>query len=243
MRGLGREGRHFGDFVKVFARRFPGARVVVLDLPGVASAADHVAPLGVEAMVRDLRERFLALDLPGPRGLLGISLGGMCALEWVSRHPTDFEATLVGCASAANLSAPFHRLMPRNLGHLRRAARAKSSVERELALLPMSSTQHAGNRALAEEWAAYAEESPIPPSVVARQLGAGLRFRAPKTLPVPALFAVGARDRFVSPRCSERLAAHYRAPLAIHPEAGHDLSLDAPEWLADRAAALWKDLP
>ena len=38
-------------------------------------------------------------------------------------------------------------------------------------------------------------------------------------------------DRLVSPRCSQRLAAAWKVPLALHPSAGHDLPLDDPDWL------------
>ena len=48
------------------------------------------------------------------------------------------------------------------------------------------------------------------------------------------MLVIGAAgDRLVDPRCSEALAQRWSARLAVHPDGGHDLSLDDPAWLAD----------
>ena len=47
----------------------------------------------------------------------------------------------------------------------------------------------------------------------------------------------GAGDRLVDPRCSDRIAAAFGLPLHRHPRAGHDLPLDAPDWVAAEVAA------
>jgi pimeloyl-ACP methyl ester carboxylesterase len=50
------------------------------------------------------------------------------------------------------------------------------------------------------------------------------------TAPVLVLHSAG--DRMVAPSCSKRIAAALRARLAVHPSAGHDLTLDDPAWCA-----------
>jgi len=42
----------------------------------------------------------------------------------------------------------------------------------------------------------------------------------------------GAGDRLVDPRCSLAIARRWHCPLALHPEAGHDLPLDDGAWVA-----------
>jgi pimeloyl-ACP methyl ester carboxylesterase len=71
-----------------------------------------------------------------------------------------------------------------------------------------------------------------------RQLAAAARYRAPSHVPsVPVLLLAGARDRLVDPRCSEALARHWNAPIAVHPAAGHDLALDDGAWVAAQVKA------
>jgi pimeloyl-ACP methyl ester carboxylesterase len=241
LRGLSREKRQWGRFPEVFEARIPGARTHRLDLPGVGAARGRPAPATVEAMVEDLRARFRPLRQAAPPagrwGLLGVSLGGMVTLAWLAAHPEDFAAGVVVNSSAGNLSLPQDRLRLENLPGLLRAARAQDPVARELELLRLTTARHGENRDIAAEWAAYLAERPLERRVLIRQLVAGMRFRAPMRVPAPVLVVSGARDRFVSPRCSDRLAARYGAPHERHPDAGHDLPLDEPEWLSDRLAA------
>ena len=239
LRGLSREKRQWGAFPEVFEARLRGVRAHRLDLPGVGTARGRYAPATVAEIVRDLRERWLPLRdaFPGPWGLLGVSLGGMVTLEWTRSHPSDFRGGVVVNSSAGNLSPPQERLLLSNVPALLRAARARDPVQRELILLGMTTSSHGDNRTIAARWAAYLDEHPLERGVLIRQLVAGMRFRAPRQLGVPTLFVSGARDCFVSPRCTERLAERYRAPHDRHPEAGHDLPLDSPEWLTDRTQA------
>ena len=48
---------------------------------------------------------------------------------------------------------------------------------------------------------------------------------------VPILLLASLGDRLVSPRCSERIARAWNAPLRMRPDAGHDLPLDDPDWV------------
>lgn len=235
LRGLTREKRQWGAFPSVL-RQKSGDKVEVrrLDLPGIASASDRPAPLSVAAMVEDLNERFEPerAETPGPWGLLGVSLGGMVTLEWTRAHPELFSAAVVVNSSSGNTAGLFRRLRPANLTTLMRAARAQGA-ERELVVLGMNTTRHGDDRALAEEWAGYRAEAPVTPKVLLGQLVAGLRYWAPRRLTVPTLFVSGRADRFVDPICTRRLARRFRARHLEHPDAGHDLPLDEPEWLAE----------
>jgi len=51
-----------------------------------------------------------------------------------------------------------------------------------------------------------------------------------------------ARDALVDARCSQALARAWGVPLAIHPDAGHDLPLDAGPWVVERVRA-WAAAP
>jgi pimeloyl-ACP methyl ester carboxylesterase len=76
-----------------------------------------------------------------------------------------------------------------------------------------------------------------------RQLWAAARFSTPRAAPqLPLLVLASAADGLVDPRCSQRLAQAWGAPMRTHPTAGHDLPLDAGAWVACEVAA-WLDAP
>ena len=237
LRGLSREKRQWGSFPELLEQSRPSMKVLRLDLPGIASARDRMAPFSVKKMVDDLRarlmteERVLDPSFSGRWGVLGVSLGGMVALDWSYRYPHDFGAAVVVNSSAGNLTLPQLRLRPKNIPTLIKAARTPDLVERELIVLRMNTTHHGENREIAKRWAHYRQQAPVARSTLLRQLIAGFRFQCPPSVRTPTLLVSGAKDRFVSPLCTKRLAERLSVPHVQHPTAGHDLPLDAPEWL------------
>lgn len=239
LRGLAREQRHWGGFPEALAARRGGGKVHCLDLPGMGTEHARAGRAEMDGIVSDLRRRWLELRTghPGRWRLCGISLGGMAALRWVATHPEDFTAVVVINSSAGDLSPPWHRMVPAAVGQVMRALVERDPVARERRVLAATTRIRRDLDPVAAAYARFQEESPVTRPAVLLQLLAAARFRAPRTLALPSLFVVGARDPLTNPECSRRLAARYHAPLAIHPEAGHDLSLDDPEWLAERVAA------
>ncbi|MGF1509889.1 MAG: alpha/beta fold hydrolase [Myxococcota bacterium] len=234
LRGLAREQGHWERFPKLLMDRTKEP-VVLLDLPGVGLARDRDAPRTIKDTVFDLRRRWLELP-ERPDRILGLSMGGMVALDWASRFDQDWKTVLAVNASAQEAGLPTRRLRLRGLARLARASLAKDPVERELAVLRVTSHRRAGDRALAARWAGVARERPLRPDVVMAQLMASARFRCPQRRPTSVTVVAGLRDQLVHPKCSRQLAETLSAPLEEHPDAGHDLPLDQPEWMADRAA-------
>lgn len=227
LRGLAREQRHWADFPADLAAA-TGGTVERLDFPGFGTERERASPRELKPIVFDLRRRWLNLD-PRPDRVLGLSMGGMAALEWASRFPDDFEHIVTVNASSADTRTD-RRFRPRAALRLARGATRRDPVRRELDVLRATSTRHRGDLELARRWSAL--PPPRPENVLA-QLWAASRFVTPRTLATPTLVVAGARDRLVDPRCSERMARRLQAPLHIHPDAGHDLPLDAPEWLVE----------
>lgn len=208
--------------------------MVTLDLPGVGTERHRPSPWSVPAIVEDLRAR---LPRDGvPMGIYAQSLGGMIALEWVSRHPDDFAQVVVCNTSARDLSSLAHRLSWFGRRTMVEALVARTALAREQLTLKLVANSVAG-RAHAEEFAAVAVAEPVGYSVLLRQLVAAARHRAPPRVPVPLLVLASESDRMVSPACSAAIAERYSAPLAIHPGGGHDLPLDDAEWVADQIVA------
>ena len=59
-------------------------------------------------------------------------------------------------------------------------------------------------------------------------------WRPPPASKVPLLVLCSDTDRLVQASCSHAIAQHYGGTLACHPTAGHDITCDAPEWVADQ---------
>ena len=233
LRGLSREAGHWGDFVPAFARAFPSADVVALDLPGAGLRRDERWPGSVAAAAAAVRDA--ALRAPaGRRFVFGVSLGGMLTMEWAARFPGELAGVVIGASSARDLS-PFWKRMrpiawkPILLGSLERdVARREAAIVRTIC-------NHADHwDTTTSAWASLARERPLHHATARGQILSAIRWRAPSALPVPALFLTGERDRMVHADCTRALARRYRAPVAFHPTAGHDLTTDAGDWVIDQ---------
>jgi pimeloyl-ACP methyl ester carboxylesterase len=245
LRGLAREQRHWGSFPAEFSRLVPGARTHTLDLPGAGTQHRHRCPSEMSALVEDVRRRFIPLaeEHRGPWGILGISLGAMVALEWTARHPTDFARAVVANTSVRSLSPPWERMRPRALRHVLAALLERDPERRELRILGATTLLHRDLDATAKRWASYATDQPMRRAAVVSQLLAAMRFAGPERIDVPLLVLGAANDPLTHPRCPERIAARLGAPFALHPTAGHDLSLDDGPWIAEQVRAWIEAVP
>lgn len=252
LRGLVREQRHWLDFPERFASSVRGpddgpTETVLLDLPGFGTENDRPVPPTVAGFVDDLRARLRRVVPAGePCGIFAVSLGGMVALEWLARHPEDFVAGVVVNSSLGDLSRPWHRMRlavwPRVFVAPLLATRA-----RERMLLGMTRQQGDLDRD-AERYAAIAAATRPRRASALGQLRAAMRMRCPERVDVPTLVLTSRGDRLVSWRCSERIAHQLGLPLVVHEgqgaaAAGHDLPLDAPDWVCARVTEWLATLP
>lgn len=235
LRGLAREKRHWGAFPDRFAAGL-GVATTCLDLPGMGTEVDAEVPTTISGITDHVRDRWLASRAAGegPAGLFAVSLGGMLLMDWCTRYPGDFERAVIVCSSAGNLSPVHHRLKPGKVPTLVGAIFEKDPLVRETAVLSMVTNLQPDLPSLARAWAGYAQTVQPKRKAIVRQLWAATKFRAPAKIDVP-LLALGSRaDRFVDPRCTERLVSHFGLPARWHDTAGHDLPADAPDWVIDQ---------
>ena len=231
LRGWAREARHWGRFPAQLAAALGDARIVAADLPGNGQLSRRRSPLRIEQVAEQVRHE---LGLSGPLYLLGISMGAMVAIEWARRHAGEIAGCVLLNTSVRPFSALHERLRPRTYLALARLALFEWNVaRREAAILRLTSSSSPSG-ALVSEWARYAEEEPVTRANVLRQLVAASRYRAPVSPPAPTLVLASRCDRLVDVRCSRALAERWRAPIAVHESAGHDLALDDPGWVAAR---------
>jgi len=239
IRGLAREAGHWRDFDRALLSRFPSACVERHDLPGNGDQRLRSTPLRIDAIAEDLRARVNQAGAPAPI-LIAVSLGAMACIAWLQRWPDDPVRGLVAInTSVGGLCRPWQRIQPRGLMHVLHAIATADPLARERRILALTSSRFGQDLGLARAHAAIHEQRPIARLSVARQLIAAAAFRASGPLPgsTPMLLLESAGDRLVDPICSQRIAASFAAHREVHPSAGHDLSLDDPQWAAARIAA------
>ncbi len=243
LRGLSRDSRHWGEFPSILEEHLTNSKAFVMDLPGFGTERHRISPLSVKRIANDTRRRWLELKNKhgGTWSILSISFGGMVTMDWVHRFPLDFQNAVIINTSSRDTASPLRRLQPRGLKGFIKVGLAKTNSEREGEILSFNcNTAPYKDPQLHDRWSKWADEQPNPISNSIIQLQAGIRFKAPKQLPIRTLFISSQSDRLTHPKCSWELARRYKAPLIFHDVAGHDIPLDAPDWLADQIGR-WLD--
>jgi pimeloyl-ACP methyl ester carboxylesterase len=238
LRGLVRERRHWGAFPAQLQAALPGSVIVTPDMPGNGSRCHETSPATIDGMVAALRADVQARGIRGPVCVLALSLGAMVATQWRARYPDEIARCVLINTSMRPFSPFYQRLRWRNYPAIVRELVWGDAASREALVLRLTSARHGADAALRRQWQAWQQQCPVTRTNALRQLLAASRYRAPEMgNGGPLLVLNGAADRLVDPRCSQRLAQAWQAPLRTHPEAGHDLPLDEGEWVARQVAA------
>lgn len=225
--GLGRTSIYWEDFPERLKQADPEAEIVCLDLPDIFN--------DIRSMTENLRKRWAAKKKPGPTILISISLGGVVALDWAHRYPEDFERVVAINTSVREINSsldrvPWLRLLPL-LFHLTSRPERREKYLLELTVndpeiretyLQIRQARAVGRRGV--KWKS-----------LWRQLRAAATFEPPTNHKNPRLiFLCGAHDRLVDARCSTQLATYYDGRQDVHPTGGHELHLEAPDWILER---------
>jgi len=233
LRGLTRESAHWGDFVPQLQAAFPDAKLTELDLPGAGPYFQETSPNSVKGILEKVRAQALEQGALGKSAtLIAISLGGMVGWEWLLRYPEDFGSAVLINTSLGGLSPFYRRLRWQCYGKLFAAAGNRAIEAREPALLKLLSNREENYRQTAAEWIAIQKARPVSGKNAYRQLYAAATYRPGGAKPKPPVLLLNSLgDRLVSPDCSTAIAQKWQLELHTHPWGGHDLTLDASEWV------------
>ncbi|WP_157670045.1 alpha/beta fold hydrolase [Chitinibacter sp. GC72] len=232
LRGLMRETRHWGDFPQQLQTRFPDDQVICLEWPGNGLLYRQKSLNSIKEMAGYCKQSLIQQGASQPYHVIAISMGAMAALEWVRLRPADVAScTLINTSLAA--FNPAHQRLRAHNWHRLLALALLGPIERERVIFDLCSNQR--DTAALRAWQQYAKECPVYFTNVLRQLWAASQYRGDRyPPPIPTLLLNSTQDRLVDPACSASIALAWQCPLKTHPYAGHDLPLDAPDWVLDQ---------
>ncbi len=229
IRGLLRDARHWGDFTDALQQRFPHSLISTPDVPGNGRLCHAVSPTTIAAMTDALRGQIMASY---PLTLIGLSMGGMIAIDWMCRYPNEVEAAVLINTSVKPLSPFYQRLHWMAYPRLLRVI-VHTPAEREADILNLTSNYHQHDGQLLRNWQSWQRQCPVSTVSAKNQFLAAVKFSLPVNKPRQSILVVtSTADRLVDYHCSLKLSQAWQTDYLQHDTAGHDLPLDEPEWLA-----------
>lgn len=236
LRGLAREAAHWLTFPEQLQRALGSDyEIHCIDFPGCGKYYQQTALHSVAAMTDHARAKIVSiLDSGEPVFIIGISMGGMVALEWAQRFPQEIQG-LVLINSSSGDQPIFWRVLPGALPDIFLAL-ILPCRQREARVLRRISNLTTKYREHFQHWLAIQQQRPITRTTIINMLRAAALFRPKATCVADGVVLASDTDRLVSVRASEDIAKRFNWPLVRHPNAGHDLPMDAPDWVVDQIA-------
>ena len=162
--------------------------------------------------------------------LIAISMGGMIAIDWMTRYPDEVSAAVLINTSARPLSPFYHRMRWRIYPCVVKMIMS-TDLNRETDILELTSNRFDRDSHVLKFWQQWQQQNPVSIVSIGNQLLAAVRFSITSQPRQPVLIVTSLADRLVDYRCSRKLAQTWYADYVEHERAGHDLPLDEPEWL------------
>ncbi len=236
LRGLAREAAHWLDFpAQLQLTLGDNCQVHLIDFPGCGKYYRQYALTSVTDMTDHARTEIAITEILARNEsvyVVGISMGGMVALDWAQRFPSELNGLVLINSSAGD--HPFWwRLRPGAWLTMISALLSDSNV-REAKVLKIVSNNTADYAQHLNEWLSIQQQRPVTRTTIMTMLRAAAQFRPRPTCAVDGLVLASKEDRMVSVRASDSLARRFNWPIQQHTTAGHDLPMDDARWVADK---------
>lgn len=226
IRGLMRESRHWDIFPTILQQQFRDATILTPDIPGNGQLCHQTTPSSIQEITNQLRHQ---IKIDEPTVLAGISMGGMIAIDWATRFPDEINSAVLINTSARPLSAFYQRLRWQIYPEIIKML-ILDPYAREKKILELTSNHHRDHASLLTSWHTWQQQFHVTAGNAGRQLLASSRFTIQDKPPQPLLIITSSADRVVDYHCSLALSQRWQTAYAQHDSAGHDLTLDDPDW-------------
>lgn len=240
LRGLGRDKRHWTPFFSEFKQYVNEEHIISIDLPGNGDFHKLNSPTKPEAYLEHVRhllnEYKVQNQIPLTRkvNLVAISFGGMIAMQWLKQCPNELDKVWLINTSMKPWSTMTQRLRitawPKVILGL-----FQTPEQREISVRQLTTQYHKTDDVLLRQWQEWAKAKPVRAANILRQIYTASHFKAPELsqdATQKVTIVTSARDELVHPNCSIQIAKNLGLELITQPNAGHDLPLDEPIWLA-----------
>jgi pimeloyl-ACP methyl ester carboxylesterase len=236
LRGLVREKAHWGDFPETLKQKLPDWDFHFVEIPGVGEFHHLTTPASLEEMVDFMRERNKHLFTADSECMiLALSLGGMIARCWMERYPDDFTRAILVNTSFRGLSPIWRRLQPAAILEFAKIFFTPDVSTREKNILALVSNNKDAHPVHLKNWDEVQKQRPVSRKSFINQVIAAIKYRPPLSPPKPRLLILsGAQDRLCHYSCSIEIYKKWRGSIRIHPTSGHDIPIDASEWVIDK---------
>lgn len=231
LRGLAREQQHWGAFPTLLQQRIQQP-VHCVDLPGMGQHFLQRTPASLCGILTLVRRQLRQFE--PPYHLLAMSLGAMLAMRFAELYPAEVSSLLLINSSAGDVTPFYQRLKWQSYPAVL-AALCGSIQRREQLILQLTSNKAEVRLAHYGQFVAVARQRPVSRSNALRQLWAASHFVLPQKPACKVLLLGSQNDRLVDISASQQIAERWQVPLLVHNVAGHDLALDAPDWLLQQA--------
>ncbi len=227
VRGLLREARHWGSFRDILQQEYPASQILTPDIPGNGCLHRLTSPDSISEMTDSLRQQ-----IPEHKQLvlIGISMGGMIALDWSQRYPAEVHCAIIINSSLRKV-APFYKRLRWQVYPTVIKMLMLSGAARQRVILNLTSNRYIDNPKLLYSWQRWQRQYPISLASIKNQLLAAAGFSLCTRPPQPILIVSSKADRLVDYRCSLYLQHLWHTDYQHHNSAGHDIALDEPVWL------------
>lgn len=240
IRGLSRQQAHWGEFPQILNKSFrdknQGVRIVFEDLPGFGLRNSVESPASIEKIAELLVPRLeqYVSEAGQKIHLVGISMGGLVALELAKRFPQYCESLVMINSSVKPVSRFYQRLQPMAYPSFIKAWFHPLMSKSEEEILKVSSEVFSRDQVLLKHWLYLRKQYQPSRKAALQQIIAAIKYQAPKRKPIEHTCLIASKkDRIASYQCTLNLAKYWGIGFYLNPNAGHDLALDDPCWLSE----------
>ncbi|MCP5246525.1 MAG: hypothetical protein H6937_11505 [Burkholderiales bacterium] len=106
--------------------------------------------------------------------LISISMGGMIAVDWITRYPEEVEAAVVINSSIGQLSPSYHRLRLLAWPYIVKCFSFTDATEGDI--LSLTSNKHGDDAALLAMWQEWQQQNPVSFANARNQCMAAIKF-------------------------------------------------------------------
>ncbi len=244
IRGLVRGNFHWLAFPESLKKVVPEVTFLPLEMAGNGHRSNELSHMNPEAVIQDFRQQLQAWKGSHPEyhsaqiTVLAISLGGMLALKWAELYPNEIDQLIV-VNSSLNQCSPFYkRLIPKNYFRIFKTLGFGSIAEKEALILDVTSNSQSLQKSHLLKYIEFSTQNKIRSVNFIRQLILASRIKIINPLRLSPVFIYSENDGLVSCDCSKALAQKFNGSLHVNSIAGHDLSFDQPDWLAQKINSL-----